>query len=293
MLNENTNKNIMEREKTVVKVCIFGTIANLVLFFTKLYVSLSANSISIFSDAVNNLSDSLSCVLAVICMLCAVGFAKKGISYLAAKIEQLLSFILAIVVAIIGLNFIYSSIERLIYPTPVWFSVKYFAVIASTAFVKLFMFFIYRSFLKRTGSPIIKVMAADSITDFAVTLVTLISFSMTHFTEYTVDAFAGFIISIIIVIEAVKLIKTNLLAVLNVVKREKREEFIEIAKEISGKKVLDVSFSVDGEDDITGFIRLLCKTDDNFKIEAKEISKACFEKTGIKAQVVISLDDEI
>lgn len=280
------------REKAIASVCTFGALTNLVLFFTKLYVSLSANSISIFSDAINNLSDSLSCVLAVVCMLCAAGFVKKGISYLAPKIEQVLSFILAIVVLIIGLSFAYSSLERFMYPAPVWFSVKYFAVISVTALVKLAMFFVYKVFSKKTGSPIIKVMATDSITDFAVTVVTLISFTMTQFTEYTVDAFAGLVISVIIVAGAVKLIKTNLLAVLGVIKKEKREEFIQSAKEIAGENVLDVSFRVDGEDDITGFVRLHLKNEDDFRKQAKEISLNCFEKTGIKAEVIIVSDGD-
>lgn len=277
----------MKREKTVARVCAFAIGVNLILFFTKLYISLSANSISIFSDAINNLSDSLSCALALVCMLAALKLAKRGISYLVGKIEQVLSFLLAIVVVVIGFSFAYSSIERLMYPAPVWFSMKYFSLIALTALTKLVMFFVFRSFAKKTASPVIKVMQADSITDFAVTTVTLITFTMTRYTEYTVDAFAGLIISAIIIVQAIRLIKENLMAVLNLVEKSKREAFENAVKEVA-ENIGEITFSVEGEGNIKGYVTLVGEDEEEFLQKAKAIEKNCFEKTGIKALVILS-----
>ncbi len=282
----------MKREKTVLTVCSFAVGVNFVLFLVKLYVSLSSNSISIFSDSINNLSDSLSCLLVVFSVSFAFKFAKQGISYIAGKVEQLLSFLLAIVVGIIGFSFAYSSVERLMYPTPVWFTYKYFAVISATALVKLGMFFVFGFYSKKTSSPIIKVMKADSITDFAVTCVTLVSFTLTQYTEFTVDAFAGLIISAVIIIQALKLIKDNLLSLLNVVKKEKREAFFEAVYETVGENVSKVKFSVDGEDEVSAYVFLKKSTVSDFEAVTEKIQKNCFEKTKINTYVIIGQDDE-
>ena len=50
----------MKKLTRVCKICLFAFSANLLLFGVKLYVGLAANSITVFSDAVNNLFDALS-----------------------------------------------------------------------------------------------------------------------------------------------------------------------------------------------------------------------------------------
>ncbi|MGN1419706.1 MAG: cation diffusion facilitator family transporter [Acutalibacteraceae bacterium] len=275
----------MKREKSVLKVCAFGAGVNLILFLTKLYVSLTSNSISIFSDSINNLADSLSCVLSAVCMAVALKLAEKGTAYLVSKIEQVLSFILAIVVFAVGCGFAYSSIERFMYPTPVWFAVRYFIVVAVTAAVKLLMFFYYRKKSKQTDSPVIRVMAADSLMDAGITVVTLITFTMTNFTKYTVDAAAGLFISIFIIIQAIRLIKGSLYGVLNFVPEEKRLAVESAAEEISGRKALQIFYSVDSEKEISAYITLDGESEISREL-ADEISKACLEKAGIKAHIV-------
>ena len=49
----------MNREKTITRVGIVGILANLVLVGFKATIGLLANSISIISDAINNLTDAL------------------------------------------------------------------------------------------------------------------------------------------------------------------------------------------------------------------------------------------
>jgi len=279
----------VKREKSVINICAAGMIVNLVLFFVKLYVSLSANSISIFSDAVNNLADSLSCLLTVGCMVITVKLAKNGAEYLSAKLEQLLSFVLSIVVAVVGLSFAYSSLERMMYPTPVWFTEKYFFVIAVTAAVKLAMFFIYRRSAKKSGSEVIRVMQTDSITDFCVTGITLVSFVMTKYTDFKVDAYAGILVSIIIVIAAVKLIKTSLCGVINFVPEKKRRLLEEKIEERTGKPAEKIIYSVDADNRITAYVQL--DFEENFaasQIEEKcrEIKKGCFEASEIDVQII-------
>ena len=126
-------------KNTTVRICSLGIVFNAVLFFTKLYVGLSSNSISIYSDSVNNLFDCL-CATVSLCLLLSViksnSFSKKA---LYGRTEYLLSFCLCVVVFLTGAIFLYSSLERLMYPTPIWYTDKYFYILLSTAVCKLFM----------------------------------------------------------------------------------------------------------------------------------------------------------
>ena len=55
----------MERNKSIVRVSLVGVAANLCLAAFKLAVGLAANSISILTDAINNVTDTLSSVITI------------------------------------------------------------------------------------------------------------------------------------------------------------------------------------------------------------------------------------
>ena len=58
----------MKKRNSLLVVCAIAFSVNLLLFFIKLYIGLRSNSISIYSDAVNNLFDSLSGLVTLIFM---------------------------------------------------------------------------------------------------------------------------------------------------------------------------------------------------------------------------------
>lgn len=50
-----------------------GGLVNLGLFFAKLYVGISSNSLAVYCDAINNLGDTFACIIGIIGFI----FAKK------------------------------------------------------------------------------------------------------------------------------------------------------------------------------------------------------------------------
>lgn len=133
----------MFKKISVTKVCVFGAAVDLILFFVKLYIGLRTNSISIYSDAVNNAFDSLSSAVTLVGMLGLIKYSGSQSGGIVHKGEQLFSFVISIFVAAVGCYFAYSSLERLIYPTPIWFATLYAYVIAGTAAVKTLMLIFY------------------------------------------------------------------------------------------------------------------------------------------------------
>lgn len=185
-----------------------GVCFNLILFFVKLYIGISTNSLTIYIDSINNLIDTLVCISAIIGFR-ILGFKpsdKYPFGY--GRTEDLISFITAAVVLITGASFLYNSLERILYPTPVRFSIKYTVLIGATAFAKLLLFMFYKLRNKKTYSPVIKNLQIDCILDFFITITAILSVTVTELTSYSVDGFFGIAISIMLCISGIKLCKT-------------------------------------------------------------------------------------
>ncbi len=215
-------------DKITVITCAAAFALNVALFSVKLYVGLSANSISIYSDAVNNMFDSLSGLAAFICFAALLSSTSAAARAIIKKSEQFFSFVMSVIILLTGLYFAYNSLERLFYPTPISYLTHYLVLLMITVAVKLIMFFAYRGVYRVTGSPIIKVMAADSILDFFITLATVMSLTVSQYAEFAVDAVFGIVISIALIISALKLAKKSGAVMLDFVGSEKREETEEI-----------------------------------------------------------------
>ncbi len=230
-------------KRTKDKYLTFGTAfaltVNLLLFGVKLYIGLSLNSISIYSDGINNLLDSLSGGLALGCLL-FVGTDKSPFGRaLARNCENLLSFVMSVIVGIAGFSFAYSSLERLMYPTPVWYREKYFYILIVTALIKLVMHFVFRALGKKSLSPVIKVMAFDSLLDFFVTAVTVMTLIASKKGSYSFDAFCGIGISLLILVSAVKMVISSVSKLTAYVPGAKRETIQDILTRQAGVDAIE------------------------------------------------------
>ena len=246
----------MKKNKAVLLIFTFGLAFNFALFGVKMYVGLSANSICIWSDAVNNLFDALSCLLSFFCMLAAQTAGRDGARRVQTKAEQLLSFVLSVIVSLVGALFAYHSLERLMYPTPVWFSMKYFYIILLTAVAKLALYVFYRRCNKRLDHTVLRVMQADSLLDCFITTSTLLSFTLTRYLSFAVDAVFGLFISAVIVVQAVRMIASSVRAVLDVVPKETRD-FIEncISSHKGIEKIEEIHYYREEGNEAFAFVR--------------------------------------
>lgn len=263
-------------DKITVITCAAAFALNVALFSVKLYVGLSTNSISIYSDAVNNMFDSLSGLAAFICFAALLSSTSEAARAIIKKSEQFFSFVMSVIILLTGLYFAYNSLERLFYPTPISYLTHYLVLLLITVAVKLIMFFAYRGVYRVTGSPIIKVMAADSILDFFITLATVMSLTVSQYAEFAVDAVFGIVISIALIISALKLAKKSGAVMLDFVGSEKREETEEIFSSL-GVEVEYITYRRTGTE-IEAFVKpVFPENSDEDKI-TQTLVTACKEK---------------
>ena len=188
--------------KAGIQASVVGLAVNFGLFLIKLYISISANSLSIYCDAVNNLADTLSCIVAL------VGFIlmKKLDARRSERVQALSALLIGIAVAVTGFYFAYNGVEKIMYPTVVSFSKKYALLVLITVFVKLFLGVFYVSVNKRRHSAVIKTLITDSFLDSGITLTVLLGFSLTAKIHYAIDGLFAIVIGIAVTVSAVKTI---------------------------------------------------------------------------------------
>lgn len=239
---------------------------NFLLFTVKLYIGLSSNSISIYSDGINNLFDGLSAAAGIISVL--ILSKSRDLSFVSRseKTEQLLSFLLSAVIIVTGFIFLFNSIERLMYPAPVWFTVSYFYIIALTAAVKLAMFFFLKAQSRKTDSAVIRVMSLDSLMDFFITLVTLVTLYASQKGGFSLDACAGIVVSILILIPGVKSFAQSLRRLIGFPDKKSRQR----AEEILMKYTTDTSLI---EFALSDERKLILKTDVPISLQEAETLK--------------------
>lgn len=186
--------------KTGIKASIFGLIVNFILFLVKFYVGVSSNSLSIYCDAVNNLGDTLTCIVALLGFVLIIKFdEKKG-----KRAESLCGFLIGIVITVTGFYFMYNGIERFIYPLPVSYSIKYAYLIFATIIVKIIMGIVYIIFNKKKNSTVLKALILDSFLDCLITAATLMSLILVNKINFAVDGIFAVVTGLIITASSIK-----------------------------------------------------------------------------------------
>lgn len=248
-------------------------VVNFLLFAVKLYVGLSSNSISIYSDGINNLLDGSSAAVGLISIYVLNKSRDLSFSPRSGKTEQLLSFILSALIILTGLIFLFNSIERLMYPAPVWFTVSYFCIVAFTAVVKLLLFVFLKRQSRKNESPVIRVMSLDSLTDFFITTVTLVTLWVSQNGGYAFDAVGGIAVSVIILISGVRSFIDNLTGLIGFPEKAVRQKAEEVlAAYVTENSYIEFSFC-EGK-------RLLFKTDASISVEeAKQLKEILKKET--------------
>lgn len=179
---------------------LFGLILNFVLFLVKLFVSISSGSLAIYCDGINNLGDTLSCIIALVGFLLVVKYSeKKGM-----RVQSLATFVIGIILAVTGAYFAYNGVERLMYPVAISYLKKYAMLIGITIIVKAAMGIVYCCLNKKSKSPVFKALIADSILDTVITMSSLLSLTLSVKINFAIDSIISIAIGLIVCVSAVK-----------------------------------------------------------------------------------------
>lgn len=186
---------------------VIGVGCNIILFIVKYIMGTLSGSISIISDAFNNLSDSGGCIVTFFGYKMAAKPADKDHPFGHGRVEYLTSLILSAIIVIVGFELFKSSAYKIIHPERVNFSVIVLVSLILSICVKLWLSVFNRKLGEKINSPVMAATAEDSKNDVIATSATIISLVASIFTDFPVDGAMGIVVSIFILKAGLEIIK--------------------------------------------------------------------------------------
>ena len=174
------------RERYGVLSGVVGILLNLLLSAGKLCAGVLSASISITADAFNNLSDAGSSVVTLVGFKLAGQKADDGHPFGHGRLEYLTGLLVSLVILLVGLELGKSSIEKILHPEPVSFSVVSVIILAISILVKLWMCLFNRRLGRRIGS------------DVAATSAVLAGTLVGRMTGLAIDGWVGALVAVFI-----------------------------------------------------------------------------------------------
>ena len=189
---------------------IVGILCNVVLFAFKLAVGAISGSVAITADAMNNLSDATSSVVTLIGFKLAEKPADEHHPYGHARYEYLSGLAVAGMILIIGFELGKTSVEKIIAPTPVEFSIPVAAVLIGSIAIKLWMSFFNGQLGSYIGSTALQATATDSRNDVIATAAVLAAALIEALTSWQIDGFMGLAVAAFILYSGINLAKETI-----------------------------------------------------------------------------------
>lgn len=176
-----------------------GIVLNVLLFLLKALTGILAGSISILSDAFNNLSDCLSCLITLFGYRIAAKPADREHPFGHGRSEYIAGLLIAVVIFLAGIELLISSGDRIIHPSDVRFSWPMALILLASIAVKLWMSVFYGKLGDKISSSTLKASSQDSRNDVFSTTLTLaaMGLSLTP-VRFPFDGAAGILISLFI-----------------------------------------------------------------------------------------------
>ena len=138
------------RDRVIIRTSIIGILANVFLAAFKAAVGLTANSIAIVMDAVNNLSDAASSVITIVGTKLAGKEPDRKHPFGYGRIEYLSAMVISLLVLYAGVTALVESVKKIIHPDTPDYSAAALIIVAVAVVVKI----VLGRFVKHTGEKV-------------------------------------------------------------------------------------------------------------------------------------------
>lgn len=205
---------------------VVGIVLNLLLFIVKFSVGMITSSIAVTADAFNNFSDMASSVITIVGFKMASKPADKEHPFGHGRLEYLSALLVAFMVMFVGIQFIQSSVKRIMNPVPIKFEIVPFILLLISIFIKLWLSRFNKVVGEKIESSALKAAAVDAMGDVFTSSCVVISFLATRFTSLPLDGYIGIVVSLAILYAGYSLVKETISPLLGEAPDEKLVEDI-------------------------------------------------------------------
>lgn len=198
----------VSREKLGVFSGTFGIACNLLLCAVKFLIGTLTGAVSITADAVNNLSDAGSGIITIAGTKLANKPVDEEHPFGHGRIEYISALIVSFLIFMMGIELGKSSVEKIINPESVDFSIWYIVVLVIAILVKLFMAYFNNILYKKTDNINLKAVKQDSLNDCIATAATIAALLISAFTPFKrADGIIGLAVAVIIFLAGIDIVK--------------------------------------------------------------------------------------
>ena len=201
--------NSHERIRIGEKASLTGIVCNLLLFALKMAVGVSSHSLSVVADAFNNMTDFISSLVSLFAVKLSEKPADREHPYGHGRTEYIASFLVAVLIFVVGTNLLRSSVERILAPAPLQMSSASLVILAATVLVKLLLFLYFRHMGMKAELPVLLLSAKDALFDCLTTLITICALIFSPYVSFNIDAWAALGLSCLILFSSVQHIRDS------------------------------------------------------------------------------------
>lgn len=205
--NSNDINNPAVRKSYGTLSSLTGIVCNIFLFVLKYVMGTLSGSISIISDAFNNLSDCAGCIVTLLGYKMASKPADRDHPFGHGRMEYLTALFIAVLIIIVAAELFKGSVRKIIHPQSMDFSIIVLASLAVSILIKLWMSFFNLKLGRRINSAVMLATSKDSRTDVIATSATCISIISAPFTGLPVDGIMGIVVSLFVLKSGVDIVK--------------------------------------------------------------------------------------
>ncbi|MCH5192207.1 MAG: cation transporter [Oscillospiraceae bacterium] len=199
---------------------VTGIIVNLLLAAAKGLAGILSGSISVAADALNNLSDALSSVIALLGVKFSAKPADREHPYGHGRIEYISALAVSFLILLMAFELFKSSVQKIINPSPVIFSVISAAILTVSILCKLWLGLFYGKLAKKTDSETMKAVMKDSFCDCLATSAALAAVIFGQ----RADGYLGILVACFILVSGIGILKETMNKLLG---KPPEKEFVE------------------------------------------------------------------
>lgn len=201
------NKDLSElkkRERYGIVSGIVGILCNIILSVSKFFIGVISNSVSIMADGINNLSDASSNIVTIL----GTKLANKPVDaehpFGHGRMEYISALVVAFLIFLMGFELGKSSIEKIINPQEVTFSIVSIVVLILSIVVKLWLAGFNEKIFKKTNNVNAKAVRQDSLNDCLATSAAIVALLISSFTDFIyADGIIGLIVAFVVILAGV------------------------------------------------------------------------------------------
>lgn len=193
------HQNPDSREDIITMTSGLGVAVNVLIALLKVIVGVIASSIAIISEGINNATDALTSILALIGTKLAGRHPDEKHPFGYGRIEYLTSLVISIIILVGGVELLISSVKLVFAPEELSISYLSLILIAVSAVVKFLLGAYTEKMGHKADSGALIGVGKDSKNDCVASLITIVSALLFLVFKWNVDAYAGIITSALII----------------------------------------------------------------------------------------------